>query len=103
MPEVSISMSSGRANSRALIDTVSKMMRNATKAEKNSFWSLPSLIRFTAAPPKPASPTRLKMLKYARNRKYAPRTDSPTACAKYIVLIKPMRVSAIVVVRDIIL
>jgi hypothetical protein len=40
------------------------------------------------------------MLKYAKNRKYAPKTDAPTACAKYIVLIKPMSVSASFVISD---
>jgi hypothetical protein len=37
--------------------------RRRTNAVKNAFWSSPSLIRFTAAPPNPPSPIRLNMLK----------------------------------------
>ena len=38
--------------------------------------------------------------KYATNRKYAPSTSAPTACAKYIVLKKPMKVNAICQISD---
>jgi hypothetical protein len=37
------------------------------------------------------------------NKKYAPRTPAPTACAKYIVLKNPMKVNAICHTSDTIL
>ena len=55
---------------------------NRSEAEKYSFCSLPSLILFAAALPKPPSVTRLKTLKYAVNRKYAPSNDGPRKWAK---------------------
>ena len=73
------------------------------KAERYSLGSFPSDIRFTAAPPNPPSPTRLKIPKYARKRKYAPSAEGPNACAKYIVEKKPIIVNPIVEPRAIIL
>jgi hypothetical protein len=67
-----------------------------TNAEKYSSGSFRSDIRFTAAPPNPPSPIRLKIPKYARNRKYAPRGAGPRVCAKYIVERKPTIVRLIV-------
>jgi hypothetical protein len=55
----------------------------------------------TAAPPKPPSPTRFKIPKYARNRKYAPSGAGPSVWAKYIVERNPIAVSAIVVESEI--
>ena len=67
-----------------------------TNAERYSFGSFPSDIRLTAAPPNPPSPIRLKIPKYARNRKYAPSGAGPNIWAKYIVERKPITVKPIV-------
>jgi hypothetical protein len=77
-------------------DTARSTILIKTNAEKYSFGSFPSEIRFTAAPPNPPSPIRLKIPKYARNRKYEPRGAGPNAWAKYIVERNPTMVSAIV-------
>ena len=84
-----------------MTDTARSATLIKTNAEKYSFCSFPSDILLTAAPPNPPSPIRLKIPKYARNRKYAPSDDGPNAWAKYIVERKPIMVKAIVEPKEI--
>ena len=79
-----------------MTDNARRTILIKTNAEKYSLGSFPSDIRLTAAPPKPPSPIRLKIPKYARNRKYAPSGAGPRVWAKYIVERNPISVSAIV-------
>ena len=82
-------------------ETARSIILMKANAERYSLGSFPSDIRLTAAPPKPPSPTRLKIPKYARNKKYAPSTEGPSACAKYIVEKKPIMVKPNVELRAI--
>ena len=79
-----------------MTETARSKILMKTNAERYSLGSFPSDIRFTAAPPNPPSPIRLKIPKYARNRKYAPSAEGPNTCAKYIVEKKPIMVKPIV-------